>query len=126
MARCVTVAAIEFDHAVIHIDDWDACNKFYADVLEVELVENPEGQANPLGAWAYRLGGQQINVHGPWPGLDAPCCPPPLNEVGERGVVAVARCHRRGRTDEAVRVSGLGNERVLPRSEWERDRTHVL
>src|SRR5688572_9931931 len=82
MARCVTVAAIEFDHAVIHIDNWDACNKFYADVLEVELVENPEGQANPLGAWAYRLGGQQINVHGPWPGLEAPCCPPPLNEVG--------------------------------------------
>jgi hypothetical protein len=51
-------------------------------VLGAELVENAEGSDNPLGAWAYRFVGQQINVHGPWPGREAPCCPPPLNEVG--------------------------------------------
>jgi len=73
---------LAFDHAVIHIDDWEACNAFYAEVLGAELVENPEGIDNPFGAWAYRFAGQQINVHGPWPGREAPCCPPPLNEVG--------------------------------------------
>jgi catechol 2,3-dioxygenase-like lactoylglutathione lyase family enzyme len=72
----------EFDHAVIHIDDWDAANQFYGEVLGADVVENPEGQENPLGAWAYRFGGQQVNVHGPWPGLRTPCCPPPLNRVG--------------------------------------------
>ena len=72
----------EFDHVIIHIDNWEACNKFYAEILGSELVENPEGVANPLGAWVYRLAGQQINVHGPWPGRESPCCPPPLNEVG--------------------------------------------
>ena len=76
------VGVVEFDHVVIHIDDWRACNDFYVRVLGAEIVENPEGQANPLGAWAYRFGGQQINVHGPWPGHTTPCCPPPLNEVG--------------------------------------------
>jgi catechol 2,3-dioxygenase-like lactoylglutathione lyase family enzyme len=76
----------EFDHAVIQVDDWDAANEFYARVLGAELVENPEGQANPLGAWASRFGGQQLNVHGPWPGLSNPCCPPPLNRVGANGV----------------------------------------
>lgn len=40
----------EFDHAVIHIDDWDAANHFYGQVLGADLVENPEGQDNPLGA----------------------------------------------------------------------------
>jgi catechol 2,3-dioxygenase-like lactoylglutathione lyase family enzyme len=72
----------EFDHAVIHVDDWDAANQFYGEVLGADVVENPEGQENPLGAWAYRFGGQQVNVHGPWPGLRTPCCPPPLNRVG--------------------------------------------
>lgn len=72
----------EFDHVVIHVDDWISCNRFYADVLGVEIVSNPEGAGNPLGASAYRLGNQQINVHGPWPGMITPCCPPPLNEVG--------------------------------------------
>jgi catechol 2,3-dioxygenase-like lactoylglutathione lyase family enzyme len=76
------VDGAEFDHAVIHIDDWAACNDFYGRVLGGEVVENPEGRGNPLGAWAYRFGGQQINVHGPWPGGPTPCCPPPFNEVG--------------------------------------------
>jgi catechol 2,3-dioxygenase-like lactoylglutathione lyase family enzyme len=72
----------ELDHAVIHIDDWAACNHFYEVVLGAELIENPEGHANPLGSWAYRIGGQQINVHGPWSGRTDVCCPPPTNEVG--------------------------------------------
>ncbi len=72
----------ELDHVVIHVADWSASNEFYVSVLGAEIVENLEGAANPLGAWAYRFGGLQINVHGPWPGLTVPCCPPPLNEVG--------------------------------------------
>lgn len=75
------------DHVVIHIDDWDACNNFYASVLDAELVENPEAAGNPLPAFAYRFSGQQLNVHGPWPGKTFVCCPPPLNEVG-RGDLA--------------------------------------
>jgi catechol 2,3-dioxygenase-like lactoylglutathione lyase family enzyme len=74
--------SMEFDHVVIHIDDWVLCNQFYAEVLGLDVVENPEGARNPMGAWVYRLGGQQINVHIPWPGMETPCCPPPLNEIG--------------------------------------------
>jgi catechol 2,3-dioxygenase-like lactoylglutathione lyase family enzyme len=73
---------IELDHVVIHIDHWDACHAFYIDVLGLGPVDNPEGQTNPLGARAYRLGSQQVKVHGPWPGRASPCRPPPLNEVG--------------------------------------------
>jgi catechol 2,3-dioxygenase-like lactoylglutathione lyase family enzyme len=79
--------AVELDHVVIHIDDWDACNSFYASVLDAKLVENPEAAGNPLAAFAYRFGDQQVNVHGPWPGTEGTCCPPPLNEVG-RGDLA--------------------------------------
>ena len=46
------------DHCVIHVSDWDASNAFYRDVLGAELV--PSGDR-----WAYRLGSQQLNVHGP-------------------------------------------------------------
>ena len=49
---------LQLDHCVIHISDWDVSNAFYRDVLGAELV--------PFGnRWAYRLGGQQLNVHGP-------------------------------------------------------------
>lgn len=74
--------ASELDHALIHVDDWEACNDFYGRVLGAEMVENPEGHENPLGSWAYRFAGQQVNVHGPWPGRSTPCCPPPLDEPG--------------------------------------------
>ena len=77
-----TMGHAVFDHVVIHVDDRESCDGFYRRVLGAEVVENPEGQANPLGASAYRLAGQQINVHGPWPGRSEPCCPPPWNEVG--------------------------------------------
>ena len=49
---------IALDHAVIHITDWDRSNAFYHDVLDAELIRVGEH-------WAYRLGNQQLNVHGP-------------------------------------------------------------
>jgi len=50
---------VEFDHCVIHVSDWERANRFYAEVLGAELVERGHG------TWAYRFGGQQLNVHGP-------------------------------------------------------------
>jgi len=48
---------------VIAVTDWERSNRFYRDVLGAELVELDKGR------WAYRLGQQQLNVHGP--GSDA-------------------------------------------------------
>ena len=67
---------------MIHVLDWATTIAFYGDVLGLDHVDNPEGADNPLGAVAFRCGAQQVNVHGPWPGMAAPCCPPPLNEIG--------------------------------------------
>ena len=48
------------DHVVIAVSDFERSNRFYADVLGVEVAEIS------LGRYAYRLaGGQQLNVHGP-------------------------------------------------------------
>jgi catechol 2,3-dioxygenase-like lactoylglutathione lyase family enzyme len=48
------------DHVVIAVSDFERSNRFYADVLGVEVVEIS------LGRYAYRLAdGQQLNVHGP-------------------------------------------------------------
>lgn len=76
----MTVEAL--DHVVIHVDDWEATHAFYVGLLGMERVENPEAAGNPLDSCSYRLGSQQINVHGPWPGKEGGCCPPPLDEVG--------------------------------------------
>jgi catechol 2,3-dioxygenase-like lactoylglutathione lyase family enzyme len=46
------------DHVVVAITDWERSNRFYAEVLGAELVPRGDG-------WAYRLGEQQLNVHGP-------------------------------------------------------------
>jgi len=43
---------------VIAVSDWERSNGFYSDVLGAELVARGSG-------WAYRFGGQQLNVHGP-------------------------------------------------------------
>lgn len=72
----------DLDHVVIHIDDCEASHHFYLEVLGMVRVENPEAAGNPLDACSYRIGSSQINVHGPWPGNDGRCCPPPLNEIG--------------------------------------------
>ena len=48
------------DHVVIAVTEWERSNRFYADVLGVEVVEISRGR------YAYRLAdGQQLNVHGP-------------------------------------------------------------
>jgi len=54
-------ARVQLDHCVIHVSDWETANAFYRDVVGAELVAKDAG-------WAYRFGGQQLNVHGP--GLD--------------------------------------------------------
>ena len=51
--------AVKLDHCVIHISDWERSNPFYAEVLGAELVDRGGG------TWAYRFGGEQLNVHGP-------------------------------------------------------------
>jgi catechol 2,3-dioxygenase-like lactoylglutathione lyase family enzyme len=56
-ASAVTV--LELDHVVLAVSDWARSNTFYRDVLGVELVELSRGR------WAYRIGKQQLNVHGP-------------------------------------------------------------
>jgi catechol 2,3-dioxygenase-like lactoylglutathione lyase family enzyme len=53
------VQPLRLDHFVIAVSDWDRSNAFYRDVLGAELVELD------LGRFAYRLGEQQLNVHGP-------------------------------------------------------------
>ena len=50
---------VHLDHTVIAVSDWKLSNAFYRDVLGAELVELDKGR------WAYRFGGQQLNVHGP-------------------------------------------------------------
>jgi catechol 2,3-dioxygenase-like lactoylglutathione lyase family enzyme len=50
---------VVLDHVVIAVTDWERSNRFYRDVLGAELVELSRGR------FAYRLGDQQLNVHGP-------------------------------------------------------------
>ncbi len=50
---------ISLDHVVIKVTDFDVSDNFYARVLGVEIHKpHPDFRF-------YRLGGQQINVHGP-------------------------------------------------------------
>lgn len=49
------------DHVVIHVSDWERSNAFYRDVLGAELIEKGDGGPSRY----YRLGDQQLNVHGP-------------------------------------------------------------
>jgi catechol 2,3-dioxygenase-like lactoylglutathione lyase family enzyme len=62
--------AIALDHSVIHVSDRVRSNAFYRDVVGAELIGDQDGVA------MYRLGANQLNVHGP--GLDDP---QPLAEV---------------------------------------------
>ena len=50
---------LRIDHVVIAVSEWQRSNALYRDVLGAELVELDKGR------WAYRLGDQQLNVHGP-------------------------------------------------------------
>jgi catechol 2,3-dioxygenase-like lactoylglutathione lyase family enzyme len=49
---------ITLDHCVVAVSDWERSNAFYRDVVGAELVPRGDG-------WVYRLGDQQLNVHGP-------------------------------------------------------------
>jgi catechol 2,3-dioxygenase-like lactoylglutathione lyase family enzyme len=49
---------ITLDHCVVAVSDWERSNAFYRDVVGAELVPRGDG-------WVYRLGEQQLNVHGP-------------------------------------------------------------
>jgi catechol 2,3-dioxygenase-like lactoylglutathione lyase family enzyme len=49
---------VTLDHCVIAVSDWKRSNTFYADVIGAEVVARGAG-------FAYRLGDQQLNVHGP-------------------------------------------------------------
>ena len=51
-------AAVRLDHVVIAVTDFARSNAFYRDVLAAEVVEAD-------GRVAYRIGKQQLNVHGP-------------------------------------------------------------
>jgi catechol 2,3-dioxygenase-like lactoylglutathione lyase family enzyme len=50
---------IRLDHSVVAVSDWEVSNRFYRDVVGAELVDVGSGRV------AYRLGGTQLNVHGP-------------------------------------------------------------
>jgi len=50
---------VRLDHVVIAVSDWKRSNAFYRDVLGADVVELDRGR------YAYRIGGQQLNVHGP-------------------------------------------------------------
>jgi catechol 2,3-dioxygenase-like lactoylglutathione lyase family enzyme len=50
---------LRLDHLVIAVSDLDRSNAFYADVLGAVVVNLPGERI------AYKIGGQQLNVHGP-------------------------------------------------------------
>ena len=50
---------VRIDHVVIHVSDWERSNSFYTRVLGAELIQQDRGRVS------YRLGDQQLNVHGP-------------------------------------------------------------
>jgi catechol 2,3-dioxygenase-like lactoylglutathione lyase family enzyme len=49
---------VRLDHVVIAVRDFERSNAFYRDVLGAEVTEID-------GRVAYRIDGQQLNVHGP-------------------------------------------------------------
>jgi catechol 2,3-dioxygenase-like lactoylglutathione lyase family enzyme len=52
------VAVLALDHVVIHVSDWERSNRFYRDVVGAKIVERVTG-------YAYRIGDQLLNCHGP-------------------------------------------------------------
>jgi hypothetical protein len=57
----------EFDHALIHIDNWIDCNDFYVRVLGAEIVANPEGKRtrSGRGSIASAVSRSTLTDHGP-------------------------------------------------------------
>jgi catechol 2,3-dioxygenase-like lactoylglutathione lyase family enzyme len=88
------MAAITFDHCVIHVGDWARSIAFYRDVLGAEIV--PYGQ----GAM-FRFGPVQLNTHGPGqigsPRARAPVMPGGSDLCFEwHGTIDAAAEHLRG------------------------------
>lgn len=52
-------AKTSLDHCVIHVSDWDRAVDFYTRVIGAEAVPAKGG------GFVFRLGEQQLNVHGP-------------------------------------------------------------
>ena len=50
---------LRLDHVVIGVSEWERSNAFYRDVLGAEVVPLPSGR------YAYVIGEQRLNVHGP-------------------------------------------------------------
>jgi hypothetical protein len=92
------VDSAEFVHTVIHIDYWQGYKRLLRPRARCRDCGEPGGRSESLGAWAYRFGGPQVNVHGPWRGSHDAALPPPLNEVG-RGDLAFRATRR---SDENV------------------------
>jgi catechol 2,3-dioxygenase-like lactoylglutathione lyase family enzyme len=53
------MAVVGLDHCVIAVSNWERSNEFYRRVVGAEVIEVTPGR------WAYRIGSQQLNVHGP-------------------------------------------------------------
>jgi catechol 2,3-dioxygenase-like lactoylglutathione lyase family enzyme len=51
-------ASTNLDHCVIHVSDWEKAVDFYTRIIGAEAVAVE-------GGWVFRLGMQQLNVHGP-------------------------------------------------------------
>lgn len=64
------------DHLVVAVSDFERSNRFYAEVLRAEVVELERGRV------AYRLGEQQLNVHGPGSELAEPKAKNPAGPGG--------------------------------------------
>jgi len=52
-------AATSLDHCVIHVSDWEKAVDFYTRVIGADALPSQGG------GFVFRLGSQQLNVHGP-------------------------------------------------------------
>lgn len=50
---------VSLDHSVIHVSDWETARDFYTRVIGAEAIRTAKG------GYVFRLGEQQLNVHGP-------------------------------------------------------------
>jgi catechol 2,3-dioxygenase-like lactoylglutathione lyase family enzyme len=58
-SRNMARAATSLDHCVIHVSDWEKAVDFYTRIIGAEAVPAKGG------GFVFRLGRQQLNVHGP-------------------------------------------------------------
>lgn len=58
-SRLMADLPTSFDHCVIHVTDWQQAADFYSRVIGAEAIPLEDG------GFVFRLGSQQLNVHGP-------------------------------------------------------------